>query len=156
TGQVAAIRIADGAHVKAGDVLIELNAAEAEADRSRYARDLLRARLALARLQGLAQDILHPAADGQPQLIDPPSDAGETELAMAQAAMLAQLSQQNAKIADIDQQIIAKEAEAAQAQATLDKVQASLPMVAAQEAIRRDLKDREFGNKLAWYQANQQ
>jgi hemolysin D len=156
TGQVTAIRVADGDHVKAGDVLIELNATEAAADQGRFSRDLLRAGLALARLQGLAQEILHPTTDGKAQLIDPPSDAGETDLAVAHAAMLAQLSQQNAKLADIDQQIIAKDAEAAQAQATLDKVQATLPMVAAQEEIRRNLKDREFGNKLAWYQANQQ
>jgi len=155
-GQVVAIHVADGAHVKAGDVLIVLNAAEAEADRDRFSRDLLQAELSQARLQGVAQEILHPTANGQPDLIDPPAEASTTDLALARASLIAQLSQQNAKIADIDQQIISKEAEAAQAQATFDKVQASLPMVQAQEEIRRDLKDREFGNKLAWYQANQQ
>ena len=155
-GQVAAIHVTDGTHVKAGDVLIVLNATEAEADRDRFSRDLLQARLNQARLQGLAQEIQHPTADRRPDLIDPPAEASTTDLALAQASMLAQLSQQNAKIADIDQQIVAKEAEAAQAQATFDKVQASLPMVEAQEEIRRALKDREFGNKLAWYQANQQ
>lgn len=156
TGQVAAIRVSDGTHVKAGDVLIELNATEAEADRDRFMRDLLQARLNQARQQGLAQEILHPTTTGRPGLVDPPTEASPTDLALAEAAMLAQLAQQNAKVADLDQQIAAKEAEAAQAQATLDKVQASLPMVAAQEEIRRALKDREFGNKLAWYQANQQ
>ena len=29
-------------------------------------------------------------------------------------------------------------------------------MVQGQEQIRRNLMDKEYGNKLAWYQANQQ
>jgi hemolysin D len=166
TGMVAAIHVADGDHVKAGDVLIELDATQAGADRDRFTRDLLQARLDLARLQGLANEITRsettqpeitkPTAGDQPELIDPPKEASAGDLALAKAAMLAQVAQQNAKLADLDQQIASKQAEAAQAQATIDKLQASLPMVAGQEEIRRDLKDREFGNKLAWYQANQQ
>src|SRR5262249_24110258 len=50
TGIVAAIRVSDGDHVKAGDVLIELNTTQPLADRDRYARDLLQAKLNLARL----------------------------------------------------------------------------------------------------------
>ncbi|HVJ42634.1 MAG TPA: HlyD family type I secretion periplasmic adaptor subunit [Dongiaceae bacterium] len=156
TGMVSAIRVADGDHVQAGDILIELNAAQSVADRDRYTRDLLQARLNLARLQGLAAAITQPAADARPQLVNPPQEANPADIALTQTAMLAQLAQQNAKLADLDQQIVAKQAEAGQAQATIEKLQASLPMVQGQEQIRRDLKDREFGNKLAWYQANQQ
>jgi len=155
TGIVAAIRIADGDHVKAGDVLIELDATEVTADRDRFARDLLQARLNLARLLGSANQFTQPG-DPQPALVDPPREASASNLALSQAAMLAQQAQQAAKLADIDQQIAAKQAEASQAQATIEKLQASLPMVEGQEQIRRELKDREFGNKLAWYQANQQ
>src|SRR5262249_9060096 len=60
-----------------------------------------------------------------------------------------------AKLSDLDQQIMAKKAEAAAAQATADKLAASLPMVQSQEEIRRQLRDMQYGNKLAWYQANQ-
>jgi len=155
TGIVAAIRIADGDHVKAGDVLIELDATEVTADRDRFARDLLQARLNLARLLGSANQFTQPG-DPQPALVDPPREASAADLALSQAAMLAQQAQQAAKLADIDQQIAAKQAEASQAQATIEKLQASLPMVEGQEQIRRELKEREFGNKLAWYQANQQ
>lgn len=155
TGMVAAIRVADGDHVKAGDVLIELDAAQATADRDRFARDLLQARLRVARLQGLAQQF-NQSTGQQPVLVDPPQEASAADLALAQTAMIAQQDQQEAKLADLDQQIAAKQAEASQAQATIEKLQASLPMVQGQEEIRRELKDREFGNKLAWYQANQQ
>lgn len=156
TGMVSAIHAADGDHVKAGDVLIELDATQAIADRDRFSRDLLQAQLNFARLQGLAMQITQPTTSGQAQLIDPPADASPADLLLTRTAMLAQIAQQNAKISSLEQQISSKQAEADQAQATVDKLQASLPMIQAQEEIRRDLKDREFGNKLAWYQANQQ
>src|SRR6202000_753160 len=54
TGIVSAIHVSDGDHVKAGDVLIELNTAQTLADRDRYQRDLLQAELSLASLRGLA------------------------------------------------------------------------------------------------------
>jgi hemolysin D len=156
TGMVAAIHVADGAHVEAGDVMIELNATQAEADRDRFQRDLLQARLDLSRLRGLARHITDPQNGNSPTLVDTPPDAAQDDLALAQAAMLAQAAQQAAKLADLDQQIAGKQAEAAEATATMEKLQASLPMVQGQEQIRRDLKDKEYGNKLAWYQANQQ
>jgi len=156
TGLVAAIRVADGAHVRAGDVLIELNATQAEADRDRFQRDLLQSKLNLSRLKGLARLITDPQGTDHPTLVDTPSEAARDDVALTQAAMLAQATQQAAKLADIDQQIAGKQAEAAQSTATVDKLQASLPMVQGQEQIRRNLMDKEYGNKLAWYQANQQ
>src|SRR5260221_1754660 len=68
TASVAAIKVADGDHVKAGDVLINLNAVQTEADRDRFARDLLQAKLSLARLKGLARAI---GTTANPQLVDP-------------------------------------------------------------------------------------
>jgi len=155
TGVVTVIDIADGDHVKAGELLIELDTTQARADRDRFTRDLLQARLNLARLRGLARQT-DQRADGKPSLVDEPEEANPEDIALTQAAMLAQAAQQSAKLADLDQQIASKQSEAAEADATVEKLQASLPMVQGQEEIRRDLKDKEFGNKLAWYQANQQ
>jgi hemolysin D len=157
TGIVAAIHVEDGDHVKAGTVLIDLNATQATADRDRFARDLLQARLNLSRLQGLARQVTQPTTSSdQLKLVDPPREAKPEDLALTEAAMRAQAAQQAAKLADIDQQVAGKDAEAAEATATTDKLQAALPMVQGQEQVRRDLRDKEFGNKLAWYQANQQ
>jgi hemolysin D len=154
TGIVAAIHVNDGDHVKAGDVLVELNTTQAVADRDRYRRDLLQARLNLARLRGLAAALSGNALDHL-TLLDPPADAAPADIALAQAAMQAGAANQAAKLSDLDQQIAAKKAEAAEAQATADKLSASLPMVQSQEEIRRQLRDMQYGNKLAWYQANQ-
>ncbi|HVJ43495.1 MAG TPA: HlyD family type I secretion periplasmic adaptor subunit [Dongiaceae bacterium] len=156
TGIVSSIRVNDGDRVKAGDVLIELNTTQALADRDRFQRDLLQARLNLARLHGLAAAIAGNSADpGKLALVDPPGDASPSDVELAQAAMRAEAANQAAKLSDLDQQIMAKKAEAAEAQATADKLSASLPMVQSQEEIRRQLRDMQFGNKLAWYQANQ-
>lgn len=156
TGIVSSIKVNDGDRVKAGDVLIELNTTQAMADRDRFQRDLLQARLNLARLQGLAAALGGDmAVSGRLGLIDPPADASPADIALAEAAMRAEAANQAAKLSDLDQQIIAKKAEAAEAQATADKLSASLPMVQSQEEIRRQLRDMQFGNKLAWYQANQ-
>jgi hemolysin D len=157
TGIVTAIHVADGDHVKAGDVLIELNSNQVSADRDRFVRDLLQANLNLARLRGLAATLPGTAGEGKkPNLVDPPKDASPEDLALTLAAMRAQAANENAKLADLDQQIEAKRAEAAEAAANAQKLQASLPMLADQEQLLRTMRDQKIGSKLDWYQVNQQ
>lgn len=156
TGIVTAIHVSDGDQVKAGDVLIELNANQVSADRDRFVRDLLQANLNVARLRGLAATLPGTPGEGKkPNLVDPPKDASPEDLALTQAAMRAQAANENAKLADLDQQIEAKRAEAAEAAATAQKLQASLPMLAEQEQLLRTMRDQKIGSKLDWYQVNQ-
>jgi hemolysin D len=156
TGIVTAIHVADGDHVKAGDVLIELNSNQVSADRDRFVRDLLQANLNLARLRGLAGTLPGTAGAGKkPDLVDPPKNASPEDLALTLAAMRAQAANENAKLADLDQQIEAKRAEAAEAAAAAQKLQASLPMLADQEQLLRTMRDQKIGSKLDWYQVNQ-
>lgn len=138
TGMVAAINVADGDHVRAGDILIEFDATQAAADRDRYVRDLMQVRLDLARLTGLAAQITAHEDGIEPSLVDPPQDASASDLILAKAAMKADAAQQAAKLSDLDQQIAAKQSEAGEADATIEKLRASLPMVEGQEQIRRD------------------
>ncbi len=157
TGIVTAIHVTDGAHVKAGDVLIELNANQVSADRDRFVRDLLQANLNLSRLRGLAATLPGTPGEGKkPNLVDPPKDASPEDLALTLAAMRATAANENAKLADLDQQIEAKRAEAAEAAANATKLQASLPMLADQEQLLRTMRDQKIGSKLDWYQINQQ
>lgn len=157
TGIVTAIHVADGDRVKAGDVLIELNSTQAIADRDRFARDLLQANLNLARLRGLAAALPGTPGEGrEPDLVDPPADAKPDDLVLTLAAMRAQAANESAKLADLDQQIDSKRAEAAEAAAAGEKLQASLPMLAEQEDLLRKMRDQKIGSKLDWYQVNQQ
>jgi hemolysin D len=157
TGIVTAIHVADGDRVKTGDVLIELNSTQALADRDRFARDLLLARLNLARLRGLAETLPGTPGEGrEPDLVDPPADAEPDDLNLTRSAMRAQAANQNAKLSDLDQQIESKQAEAAEAAASVEKLQASLPMMAEQEELLRQMSDQKIGSKLEWFQINQQ
>ncbi|WP_445679180.1 HlyD family type I secretion periplasmic adaptor subunit [Radicibacter daui] len=156
TGIVKAIHVADGDHVAAGAPLIELNDEQALADRDRFRRDLKQARLTLSRYRGLAAPFSETGNTTPLALIDPPGNASTAEIALTQTAMRAEAALQDGTLAELDQQAAGKRAEAQEAQATIDKIEATLPMVRLQEQIRRELKDKEFGNKLAWYQANQQ
>jgi membrane fusion protein, hemolysin D len=157
TGIVTAIHVTDGDHVKAGDVLIELNSTQVLADRDRFARDLRQANLNVAKLRGLAATMPGAPDEGrQPDLINPPKDATPDDLALTLAAMRAQASNENAKLADLDQQTEAKQAEAAEAVAAAEKLQASLPMLADQEKLLREMRDQKIGSKLDWFQINQQ
>jgi hemolysin D len=143
--------------VKAGDVLIELNSIQNLADRDRFARDLLQADLNLSRLRGLAATLPGTKGEGkQPNLVGPPKDAKPEDIALTQAAMRAQATNESAKLADLDQQIESKQAEAAEADASVQKLQASLPMLADQEKLLRAMRDQKIGSKLDWYQVNQQ
>ena len=150
TGIVTAIDVADGDHVTAGTKLIELNPTQAMADHDHYTTDLLQARLDRARLLGL----LMAKTGAVPVLVDPPANAGAADRAAADAAMQAQRAEQLAKLASFDQQMQEKDAEAAEAQATIDKLRISLPMLAAESALRQKLRDMQFGNKLASFDAD--
>jgi len=87
--------------------------------------------------------------------IEPPAAASAVQMEATAAAMQAQFAEQAAKLSGLDQQIAEKQAEGDEATATLAKEQASLPWSELQAELRRQLKDMQFGNKLAWLEAEQ-
>ena len=145
TGVVRRIRVQDGDHVRAGQVLIELDPTQTGADQDRLKRDLLQAELDVARLTALKQAA---TSGGAPRLADR-SDAQPLFVAEAQAAMRAQADQQAAKIASLDQQINEKRAEADEVSAETDKLNASIPMLAEKDRIHHELAQRGYGTTLA-------
>ena len=152
TAVVKAISVDDGAHVQAGQALVVLDTTQSEADVRRYRADLVQAELDAARLRGLRRAWTDDAA---PALVDPPAEAGTVQVEAAAAAMTAQAAEQAAKLASLEQQIAEKRAEGDEAAATLAKLQASLPWSEQLVALRRQLKDMQYGNKLDWITAEQ-
>jgi hemolysin D len=150
-GVVRAIHVQDGQHVRAGQLLVELDPTQAGADRDRLAQDLMQARLDVARLSALKTALM----GGGLAFVAPP-DAPAERIAEARAAMQAQADQQAAKLADLTQQIEQKRAEAAQVAAETDKINATLPMLAEKERIHRELTARGYGTTLAYLDAQQQ
>jgi hemolysin D len=147
-GVVKAIHVTDGDHVRAGDVLIELDPTTNAADQERVDRDLVQAELDVARLTA--------ALNGDPASFIAPPSADPSLVEAARRELAASLSQHRAKIEGLDRQIAAKTAERDQARSTIVKVEASLPIVQKRVDIYRDLSANLYSSKVAALEAEQQ
>ena len=135
-GVVKTIRVADGDHVAAGDVLIENDPTTDAADRDRIARDLMQAELDIARL--------HAALALDPGTFVPPPSADPALADAERRQLVAQLAQHKAKIDGLDQQIAAKAAERDQAKATIAKLDNSIPLLQAKADIYDKLRENQL------------
>ena len=139
-GVVKKIRVADGDHVAAGDVLIENDPTTDAADRDRIARDLMQAELDIARL--------HAALALDPGTFVPPPSADPALADAERRQLVAQLAQHKAKIDGLDQQIAAKAAERDQAKATIAKLDDSIPLLQAKADIYDKLRENQLTSQI--------
>jgi hemolysin D len=149
-GIVTAISVKDGDRVKEGQTLIELDRTVSTAERNRIGYELLNAQLDVARLRALRAKI---EASPEPAGFEPPPEASAYQVARTRAAMLAQSDQQAAKLASLDQQIMQKKAEAEEVATVSAKLKASLPLVEETAGIREKIMRMEFGNRVAYLDA---
>ena len=151
-GVVRAILVQDGDHVKAGQLLVELDPTSAGADRDRLVRDLAQTQLEVARLNA-AKRVAEGGGSPGP-LIAPPG-ASPDEVQQARAALSAQIDQQAAKLAGLDQQISEKRAEESEVTATIAKLNSSMPLLAEKERLHEKLHDEGYGTSFALLDAQQ-
>jgi len=144
-GVVKRILVAEGDHVRAGDMLIELDPTTNDADRDRFSRDLQQAELDAARLTAALADDVKAYA--------PPAGADAALVDAERRQLVAALAQYHAKIDGLDRQIEAKIAEREQMSATLAKLDASLPLLEEKARIYERLRQNEFTSKIAWLEA---
>lgn len=150
TGIVSAIHVHDGDRVTAGQVLVELDRTVTQAERKRVGQDLIASLLDVARLSGLRSSFNDLAA---PHDFDEPAGASEVEIARARSAMLAQAAEQQAKLASVVQQIDQKRAEAQSVTAAIAKIDGTLPLLEETLTIRKKAMDIQYGNRIAWIDA---
>ncbi|MEW6642685.1 MAG: HlyD family type I secretion periplasmic adaptor subunit [Pseudomonadota bacterium] len=148
TGVVRAIRVTEGQAVNAGDVLVELDPTANEADMRRLAKSLAQDRLDIARLEALLSGGIASFA--------PPAEADVALVVNARRQMEAQAAEQDAKLASLDRQIDQKRAETSETRATIDKIEAVLPILQGQRDIREKVMQMEYGSRLLFLQAEQQ
>jgi hemolysin D len=151
-GIVRAIRVQDGDHVRAGEVLIELDPTVAGADKEKLARDLAQSRLEVARLTALKRTA---ETGGPPGPLVAPAGALPIEVEEARASLRAKADERAAKLADLDQQIGEKRAEAAEVAAEIAKLNASLPMLIEKARLHQSPRDQGFGTSFANLDAQQ-
>ncbi len=142
TGVVRAIYVHDGQTVKAGETLIELDPTMNDAESKHYESDFMAAELDVARLRA-------ELADGDPIAnFSPPADAPPSLVAVQRKFLLDQTAEQQAKLAVLDRQRDQKAAERDTAAATIEKLEASLPIM--QERLENSQNSLRSHN---WFQS---
>jgi hemolysin D len=145
TGIVRAIHVQDGSVVKAGDVLIELDPTIDDADRDHLASDLIAAQLDVARLQAAVASGDDPLA-----AFSPPPEAPANLVATQRQLLLSEDAEQRAKLASLDRQRTQHEGERDAYAATVQKLEATIPILQQRVDIRKYLADRGYGSKITY------
>jgi hemolysin D len=150
SGIVHAIHVQNGQMVKAGDLLIELDPTESEADRNRLAGELLAARLEVTRLEAM----LSRASDPTAAFVAPPG-ADPAQVALSRQLVGSAMAEFWAKLAELDRQAAQHEANRVAVAATIEKLNAVLPLLREQLDMRKSLYERSIGSKLAYLDAQE-
>ena len=154
TGVVRAIHVTDGALVRAGDVLIELDPTINEGEKTHLQSDRSSAELDMARIHAALADTDDPLS-----AFHPPDGADPALVANQRQYLLAQVAEQHghAKLREGagPAQATQKQAELATIKATISKLAAVIPTIEERVNIRKTLIDKEYGNKLQYYEVLQ-
>lgn|GEM_PF-20770 len=145
TSVVRSIFVRDGQRVKAGDVLIELDATMTTAEFERLRSDLLGAQLDVARLKAALA-----GKDDPLSAFVPPKNATQDLIQMHRRFLASQTMEQNAKLAAINQQVSQKEAERSTIKASIEKLKATITPLQQRVEIREQLFQKELGSKLTY------
>jgi hemolysin D len=144
-GVVRAIRVQDGQSVEAGQVLIELDSTISGAELGHLKSDLLSAQLDTARLRAAIAGHEDPLAGFRA-----PARATPDLIELHRRFLISQTAEQNAKIAAIDRQVAQKEAERATIEASMKKLDATIPLLQERVDVRKQLYHKELGSKLLY------
>ena len=150
TATVKAIRVTDGQAVRAGDVLIELDATQADADLRRIQADL-----ATARLQAMRGRAFLAAIDGGKAALgnDPalPRDLVRRE----QDLLVGQIAEYRARLARLDAETARREGELAATRETVRKLEKTAPLAKQRAEDFKSLVDRNFVSKHGYLDREQ-
>lgn len=150
TAVVKAIHVTDGQHVKAGDLLLELDATSADADRTRFANDTLSARAQAARAKALLA-----ALDGRTPQLAPIAGADAARQAQEQRLVQGQWQEVQAKLARIDADIARREAERGSVQEIVRKLEQTAPLARQRAQDFKDLVDKNYISKHGYLDKEQ-
>lgn len=152
TATVKAIHVTDGQAVKAGDVLIELDATTAQADQDRVQNDLGVARLQVARGQAMLAALDTPS---EPPRLNRPSRIDDAQFREAQRLLMGQMAEYGAKQSRIEADTAKREAELRSTQALVRKLEQTLPIAQQRAQDFKDLVDQNYVSKHGYLEREQ-
>lgn len=148
---VRAIHVTDGQIVKAGDVLVELDATDALADQSRIGGDLASARLQAAR----ARALLVALGSGRMPALEKFGDVAAARVSQEQRLLDGQFGEFQSKAGRIDAYIAQKEAEQRSTREIVNKLEQTLPIAKQKAQDYKDLVERNFMSKHGYLEREQ-
>jgi hemolysin D len=147
SGVVRAIYVRDGQSVHAGDVLIELDATVAEADRDRYINEYRSAKMEAARLRAL---IAGKAT------FDPPADAIPQFVTLQQQMLRDQLTEYHARVEAASHLVAQRKAALEATKEHVARLQATVPFEEERAEAYKKLLQDQFVSKMDYLQFEQQ
>ena len=151
TAAVKAIHVVDGQAVKAGQVLVELDATMASADSARTANDLATARLQAARARGLLAGL----ASGHVPRIARSDGIGAERMAQEQRILDGQYGEYQARLTRIDAEIAKREAERRSTQEIVRKLEQTAPIARRRAEDFKGLLEKNFISKHGYLEKEQ-
>ena len=151
TAAVKSIRVVDGQFVRAGEVLVELDATMAMADTARTTNDLTTAKLQAARANALINAISTGKSPSVPKIDGVSVDRQVQE----QRILDGQYSEYQAKIVRIDAEITKREAELRSTQEIVRKLEQTVPIARQRAQDFKDLVDKNFISKHGYLEKEQ-
>ncbi len=140
TATIKAIRVSDGQVVRSGEILLELDATNADADRERYAGDLINARAQAAR----ASALLAALEGSRPPRIDRMREVSAARLAQEQRFVDGQYGEFRARLARIDADIVRREAELRSTHEVVRKLEQTAPIARRRAKDFANLVEQNF------------
>ncbi|MBI5900983.1 MAG: HlyD family type I secretion periplasmic adaptor subunit [Rhodocyclales bacterium] len=151
TAAVKAIHVIDGQVVKAGQVLVELDATVARADSTRSANDLATAQLQAARSRAL----LAALASGKVPRIESPPGIAVERVAQEQRILDGQYGEYLARAQRIDAEIAKREAERRSTEEIVRKLEQTVPIARSRAEDFKGLVEKNFISKHGYLEKEQ-
>ena len=150
TATVKAIHVIDGQAVKAGQMLVELDATMARADSTRSASDLAAAR---------SRALLAALASGKAPRIEAPADLGAAigaeRIAQEQRVLDGQYGEYQARAQRIDAEIAKREAEHRSTEEIVRKLEQTVPIARSRAEDYKGLVEKNFISRHGYLEKEQ-
>jgi hemolysin D len=151
TATVKRILVSDGQQIRAGDVLIELDATALQADKDRVQGDLAVARLQVARGQSLLEVIDKGAV---PKLARP-EQVTDLQFMEAQRLLAGQVGEYAAKLGRIDAEVARRGAELRSTLELVRKLEQTVPIAQQRARDFKNLVDQNFVSRHGYLEREQ-
>jgi hemolysin D len=151
TATIKAIHVSDGQIVKAGQVLVDLDATSADADVSRVAGEQASSQLQAAR----ARAMLNSISTGKLAPMQPASGASKARNEEAQRLLEGQYNEYRSKLAGLDAEILKRQAELRSTQALVHKLEQTVPIARQRAQDYKKLVDVNFVSQHGYLEREQ-